>query len=70
MTFTATGRNVDQTIAVRVSDEQAILMHGLRSTFPEAKWSHAVRWLLDQPQVRQVIADRVRQNGDEPVRNA
>lgn len=67
MTFVATGRNVDHTIAVRVTTDQAAMMNDLRATFPDAKWSHAFRWLLDLPEVRTAIAERVDTiGGDEP----
>lgn len=56
----ATGQKLTHTVAVRLSDEQSILLDALRTTFPSNAPSEALRWVLDEPRVRQVIAERVR----------
>lgn len=53
------GRRYDRTIAMRLADEHAILIDTLRATFPENSVGVAMRWLLDEPAVREAIARRV-----------
>lgn len=77
MTYVATGRTVDQPVSFRITEEQAAMMSGLRATFgpvdslqrsyPGNGWGMAFRWLLDQPEVRSLIAGRVETiMGDDP----
>jgi hypothetical protein len=47
-------------VAFRVSDSTAILLDGLRATFPDQSWRPTFEWLLSQPAVLEVISARVR----------
>jgi hypothetical protein len=47
-----------RTIAFRVTDEQFIVADTLRATCDPPSFSEAFRWLLDDPDVRNLIARR------------
>ena len=48
------------TVAWRVSDEEMNTIAALKSTFPGNSWSEVYRWLVNEPRVQEVIAERVR----------
>lgn len=48
------------TVSAKISDEQASVFADLRSTFDPPTNANALRWLLVDPDVRALIARRVR----------
>jgi len=52
--------NYTHTVAFRVSGAQYQRLIGLRATFEEPQFGHALRWLLEQPEVQDVIDRRER----------
>lgn len=54
------GEHKDQTVAFRVTASQyATQILPFRETFPQSQLGIAMRWLLDQPEVRKLIDDRI-----------
>jgi hypothetical protein len=47
-------------ISFKLDDDQIERALALRSTFPTNTWAEAFRWLIDDDQVADVIARRVR----------
>lgn len=51
-------REYPHVISFRVTTSEGRKLQALRSTFPEQKWGELFRWLLEQPDVQNVIQQR------------
>lgn len=48
------------TVAWRIDDDEMNTIAALRATFPTNSWSEVFRWLITEPRVQEVIAERIR----------
>lgn len=58
-TFEPTGELLDKTIGWRVTASEYASLLTFVEAFPQRTWSAAMRWLIDQPAVRQEMSQRV-----------
>lgn len=54
------GSKPARTYAWRVFEDEEMLIDALTETFASKRASEALRWLLEQPAVRQTMFDRIR----------
>lgn len=55
------GERKDQTVAFRVTATEFVqVIQPFVESFPQRQFSVAMRWLLDQPEVKELIERRVR----------
>lgn len=58
-------REYPHVISFRVTTNEGRKLQALRSTFPEQKWGDTFRWILEQPEVREVIQRRLREDEEQ-----
>lgn len=50
-------------LAFRPTQDEIQMLAALRATLPSDTWQETIRWVLNQPVVREVILDRIRSAG-------
>jgi hypothetical protein len=54
------GARLVRTLAWRVYEDEEVLLDALAETFRSKRHSDALRWVLEQPEVRKVMFERIR----------
>ena len=60
-------RTYTHVIAFRTTAAEHRKLQALRSTFPEMGWGEMFRWLMEQPEVEDTVAERIATEPARPV---
>jgi hypothetical protein len=55
-------RELTHVISFRTTASSHRKLHRVRSTFPDGQWGEFFRWLFDQPEVQDVIDQRLNES--------